>query len=285
MLGGAVDLYRTMYAQALDAMKTHIFFRGIVESDAAMLFPGEKTVAGYGSDITQLHIEPKVQHLGCFAGGMVGLGARLFEQPGDLEIARQLVEGCLWGYENSVNGIMPEIEHVAMCPQGDEYCEWSKEAWYEAVKLWTKIKAPTESFSDFLAALEKTRLVPGVTRYDDKRYILRPEAIESVFILYRLTGDRTLLDRAWGMFEAIVRNTKTDIAHAALSDCTLPHARDSMVDSMESFWLAETLKYFYLLYSDTDLVSLDDYVLNTEAHPLKRPTLLDIDAATSGGEK
>ena len=38
---------------------------------------------------------------------------------------------------------------------------------------------------------------------------------------------------------------------------------------MESFWLAETLKYFYLLFEDPEVVSLDDYVLNTEAHPLK----------------
>jgi len=30
---------------------------------------------------------------------------------------------------------------------------------------------------------------------------------------------------------------------------------------MESFWLAETLKYFYLLFSEPNLVSLDDYVL------------------------
>jgi mannosyl-oligosaccharide alpha-1,2-mannosidase len=40
---------------------------------------------------------------------------------------------------------------------------------------------------------------------------------------------------------------------------------------MESFWLAETLKYFYLCFDDFDNVSLDEYVLNTEAHPLKRP--------------
>lgn len=43
-------------------------------------------------------------------------------------------------------------------------------------------------------------------------------------------------------------------------------------DSMESFWLAETLKYFYLVFADFDLISLDDWVLNTEAHPLKRPS-------------
>ncbi|KAG7281455.1 hypothetical protein CRUP_012398 [Coryphaenoides rupestris] len=40
-------------------------------------------------------------------------------------------------------------------------------------------------------------------------------------------------------------------------------------DKMESFFLGETLKYMYLLFSDDpELVGLDHYVFNTEAHPL-----------------
>jgi len=39
---------------------------------------------------------------------------------------------------------------------------------------------------------------------------------------------------------------------------------------MESFWLGETLKYFYLIFAEPDLVSLDEWVFNTEAHPFKR---------------
>jgi mannosyl-oligosaccharide alpha-1,2-mannosidase len=39
----------------------------------------------------------------------------------------------------------------------------------------------------------------------------------------------------------------------------------------QSFWMAETLKYFFLVFSDPDVISLDDYVLNTEAHPFKIP--------------
>ena len=99
--------------------------------------------------------------------------------------------------------------------------------------------------------------------------IRSPEAIESIFILYRITGKKSLQDRAWKMFENIIKHTKTDIAHAALADCTITNPPKS--DRMESFWTAETLKYFYLLYSDPSLVSLDEYVLNTEAHPLKTP--------------
>jgi len=39
-------------------------------------------------------------------------------------------------------------------------------------------------------------------------------------------------------------------------------------DVQQSFFLAETLKYLYLLFSDDSLMSLDEWVYNTEAHPL-----------------
>jgi mannosyl-oligosaccharide alpha-1,2-mannosidase len=42
-------------------------------------------------------------------------------------------------------------------------------------------------------------------------------------------------------------------------------------NSMESFWFGETLKYYYLLFETPEVVSLDEWVLNTEAHPFKRP--------------
>ena len=40
---------------------------------------------------------------------------------------------------------------------------------------------------------------------------------------------------------------------------------------LQSFWLSETLKYFYLIFSPPFLISLDDFVFNTEAHPFRRP--------------
>ena len=46
---------------------------------------------------------------------------------------------------------------------------------------------------------------------------------------------------------------------------------DSLWPVSQSFWLAETLKYFYLVFAAPDVISLDEYVFNTEAHPLKRP--------------
>jgi mannosyl-oligosaccharide alpha-1,2-mannosidase len=68
-----------------------------------------------------------------------------------------------------------------------------------------------------------------------------------------------LQDRAWNMFNAINAAAKTEIAYASIVDVTAE--TPELFDSMESFWTAETLKYFYLIFAEPDVVSLDDYVL------------------------
>jgi mannosyl-oligosaccharide alpha-1,2-mannosidase len=78
------------------------------------------------------------------------------------------------------------------------------------------------------------------------------------------------------MFTSIMAATKAEFGASAIENVLYAgnDPSENQRDEMESFWLAETLKYFYLLYSDPDLVSLDEYVLNTEAHPLRRPDVL-----------
>lgn len=100
-------------------------------------------------------------------------------------------------------------------------------------------------------------------------YKLRPEAIESVFYMYRITGDAHWREAGWTMFQAITKATRTEYGYSAIDDVS--SATPELLDSTESFWLAETLKYFYLLFADEDVVSLDQWVLNTEAHPFRRP--------------
>ena len=88
--------------------------------------------------------------------------------------------------------------------------------------------------------------------------------------MYRITGDPTWMDKGWTMFEATLTATRTTMANSAVRDVTA--ASPELEDAMESFWIAETLKYYYLLFSEPDVISLDEWVLNTEAHPFKRPT-------------
>ncbi len=88
--------------------------------------------------------------------------------------------------------------------------------------------------------------------------------------MYRITGDRAWQEKGWRMFRAVINATQAAAGHSAIDDVT-SHS-PVKIDEMESFWLAETLKYFYLLFTTPDVISLDEWVLNTEAHPLKRPT-------------
>ena len=73
------------------------------------------------------------------------------------------------------------------------------------------------------------------------------------------------------MFESIDKYTRTEFANAALDDITVTNGDPPKSDRMESFWTAETLKYLYLIFSEPTLISLDDYVFITEAHPFRRP--------------
>jgi mannosyl-oligosaccharide alpha-1,2-mannosidase len=72
---------------------------------------------------------------------------------------------------------------------------------------------------------------------------------------------------AWNMFESIVAQTRTEFGFSSIDDVT--NTSPTKMDTMESFWIAETLKYFYLLFEDPNVVSLDDFVFNTEAHPFR----------------
>ena len=78
------------------------------------------------------------------------------------------------------------------------------------------------------------------------------------------------------MFQSIEKATKTDIANAAVEDVTEVSPRQE--DRMESFWLAETLKYFYLIFSEPELISLDDYVLYVLSRLSSQPPRLHLNA-------
>ncbi|CCF41752.1 hypothetical protein CH063_11936 [Colletotrichum higginsianum] len=87
-----------------------------------------------------------------------------------------------------------------------------------------------------------------------------------------MTGRQDLQEIAWKMFQSVVKATGTELANSAIADVTVPPDKTRKTDSMESFWFSETLKYYYLIFSPPELLSLDEFVFNTEAHPFRLPT-------------
>ena len=164
LLGGRSPQSRRLYERAIEAAKKYIFFRPMNPQSRNILLAGtaQITVTDYRK------LEPEGQHLACFTGGMVGLAAKAFDRPDDLEIARKLVDGCIWAYESMPSGIMPESFRAIPCE--DEKCEWSQEKWISALMNQGLLHASEGTPEQYI---KKMKLAPGFTEISDARYILR----------------------------------------------------------------------------------------------------------------
>ena len=120
---------------------------------------------------------------------------------------------------------------------------------------------------------EYSRFQPEMQPGHDASYKLRPETVESLFVLFRVTGDETYRSWGWEIWQSIDRHCRVDGGYAALLDVREPSRKE---DKMESFFLAETLKYLFLLFSPPELLPIaptadsdEFFVFNTECHPIK----------------
>jgi mannosidase alpha-like ER degradation enhancer 2 len=97
-------------------------------------------------------------------------------------------------------------------------------------------------------------------------YQLRPEIIESAYYLHRATHNARYLRMGKTFFDSLVAHCRTEAGYTTLKSVVTMEKSDLM----PSYFLAETLKYLYLLFAPDAALNLDKVVFNTEAHPLKR---------------
>lgn len=103
----------------------------------------------------------------------------------------------------------------------------------------------------------------------DSHNLLRPETVESLLYLRRITGDKKYQDWGWQIFQAFMKHTKVEGAGFSSINNVRSITNPGFRDKLESFFLAETLKYLYLLFEDSvEFLSFDKFVFNTEGHPL-----------------
>ncbi|KIM46837.1 glycoside hydrolase family 47 protein [Hebeloma cylindrosporum] len=187
-------------------------------------------------------------HLACFHGGNWLFGGKLLDNQTIVDIGLQLVDSCWNTYASTSTGIGPE-----------QFAFISDDGGYTG--------GNTASLSQFNFNGQHGFYITS------PYYILRPEALESNFYAWRVTGDTKYLDRAAlaiTKFEKYLKVEETG-GYAGLYDVDSTNSR--RVDDTESFWYAEVLKYLYLTFDEPSHIDLDEYVFNTEAHPFKIPTV------------
>ncbi|EAU90323.2 mannosidase [Coprinopsis cinerea okayama7 len=192
--------------------------------------------------------------------------------------AEGLAQTCWLTYADQPTGLGPDEMLMQSFAPGaymwnEEANAWTKAPpgdntylWIDAMEKWkeTGSKGPIPGLSNPKPVLGRES---GRDYYIRRaNYLLRPETVESFYILWKVTGDVKWRTRGWAVFEALERETKTETGYVTLKNVAWSPPLQG--NSMPSFFLAETLKYLYLLFSEEDPLPLDKWVFNTEAHPL-----------------
>uniref|UniRef100_A0A673HGZ7 alpha-1,2-Mannosidase n=1 Tax=Sinocyclocheilus rhinocerous TaxID=307959 RepID=A0A673HGZ7_9TELE len=205
---------RKTYDDAIEAIERHL----IRKSNGGLTFIGEWKNG---------HLERKMGHLTCFAGGMFALGAD--GSPDDkaghyLQLGAEIAHTCHESYDRTVLKLGPEA--------------FKFDSGLEAVAV----------------------------RQNEKYYILRPEVIETYWYMWRFTHDPKYRQWGWEAVQAIDKYCRVSGGFSGVKD--VYSSNPTYDDVQQSFFLAETLKYLYLLFSSDELLPLENWVFNTEAHPL-----------------
>ncbi len=175
-------------------------------------------------------------------------------------IAEESENGLFYGKVNSFTGelIKPEITlwdayfPALLALSGDtERAKKLQESWHW---LWNK-----HSLEPMIYNYESDEIM-------NPRYYLNPEIIESAYYLFYFTGDSAYYEMGRKYYKDIKEYCRTGIAYAHIEDIRTKEQSDLM----STYFIAETMKYFYLLFSEECRVNPDDYVFSTEAHPYRK---------------
>ncbi|KAL0069252.1 hypothetical protein AAF712_003616 [Marasmius tenuissimus] len=233
------NLFTDTWATAVDSSIKHLLRTSTVGHH---VYLADRDGTGKHARITDVS-----SHLACFHGGNWIYGGRLLNNDTIVKIGLDLADACWNTYASTATGIGPEVFRF--------------------------ISTNKDDFSNNM------RLTPAQAVFYQKHgfyitgadYMLRPEVLESNFYAWRVTGDHKYLDRAASAiasFNKYLPAKKTG-GFAGLNDVDNPS--EGQIDTTESFWFAEVLKYLYLTFDDPNHISLHEYVFNTEAHPFVAP--------------
>lgn len=233
LLRGNSREYQRAYTSASESILRYLAENIIIDNQGTQL-----SIIGEIYDLPgRIGYIPKISQASCSAAAMIGLGAKLLAQETPLNFALNHTDTCLWVHEIAPGGLGPDELTVLN---------------YEDSGA-TAASIPMNEISD-------------------PRHLNRPNTVEAIFYMWRLTGNREWQDRGWKLFTRWVEASITEYGFADIDDVTQDVTDDSnKSDSYNVGLSAESLKYFFLLFSEPSMISLDQYVFNAASHPFKIP--------------
>jgi len=213
------------------------------------------------------------------SGKRDSLAKNMFDEAAK-DIEEQLIQtsahGLTYLAEMKYGRLEHKMDHLA-CFAGGMYGLAAQEEKDENSKRWMEIAEGITNTCHESYVRSDTKLGPEAFRFTDavearalkhneRYYILRPETFESYFLMWRLTKDQKYRDWGWEAVQALENSCKVEGGYTGIKN--VYQVGGTQDDVQQSFFLAESLKYLYLLFSDDQLIDLNKWVFNTEAHPL-----------------
>jgi mannosyl-oligosaccharide alpha-1,2-mannosidase len=173
LLGGgkAAQQYRRIYEKSVDAARQYIFY----DIDIYNWSPSHRDMLGIGkvdSNGIQTH---EIEHLSCFAGGMLGMGSKLLDRQQDMNDAEKFTQACYWLSTATPTGLQPEVV---------EFYEPGFEQWENITTDGYSYLPPSPGEPPLgIKVEERMKGSPAGSKKTVTRGINRPETIESIFYM------------------------------------------------------------------------------------------------------
>jgi hypothetical protein len=219
-------IYLEMWEEALGGIKKHL----ITYSS-----PSNFTVLAERPNGLDNNIEPKMDHLVCFMPGAIALattggitvqeakakGAWGKKQEADLELAKELLKTCIGMYKVTNTGLAPEITYFHI---------------HDPPIMWNADESPPKGPEVFDENEGATWRKDYNIHANDVHNLQRPETVESLFYMYRITGDEKYRHVGWEIFEAFIKHTAVEDSGGFSSIGDVTRIPPPTRDNMESFW-------------------------------------------------
>ncbi|ODV92703.1 glycoside hydrolase family 47 protein, partial [Tortispora caseinolytica NRRL Y-17796] len=184
-------------------------------------------------------ISPKMDHSVCSFSGTLALGAAKAnpKDNSDLRLAFELARTCMAMYTNTASGLAPAA------------------AFFNNTQ--------SDGADDML-------IRPAYAQN-----LQSADTVESLFILWRITGDTVYREWGWRIFVNFVEQTRVPGGSSARGYCSVEDVTKNpakLLNRMDPAWMAKTLKFLYLLFDDEGTLPLDEVVFSAGGHPFPRFT-------------
>lgn len=247
-------IYQEMWNETLAGVKKHLI---------TFSHPSNFTILAERPEGLDQKISPKMDHLVCFMPGTIALAttnglplAQARKQPNwgpqqdeDMRLAEELMKTC-WGmYKVTPTGLAPEIAHFKIHDPPLMYNDFTPSTLPKSPEAFDPPNSP-ELEGDYVG--EKDYVLKAA----DTHNLQRPETVESLFYMWRITGDEKYREWGWEMFQSFVEWTALDDGAGFSSVSDVMKVPPPTRNNMESFWLVsrreDALRYNWVADIDPD---------------------------------